>query len=297
MARSNLDDLKAFTVIARERSFTRAAADLGVSPSALSQSIRSLEERLGLRLLDRTTRSVMPTEAGTRLLQGIGKRFEEIDAEVLALGDLRERPSGLIRITADEYAASEVLWPIIRRFIPDYPDVTFEVAVDYALSDIVADRFDAGVRLGEIVAKDMISLPITGTTRMVIVGAPAYFRTHPAPILPKDLISHACINFRLATHGGLYVWEFSKDGESINVRVQGKLIFNTLRVMLKAVISGAGLAYLPEEEVRPLLANGQLVLALDDWCPYYPGYHLYYPSRRHQSLAFGKFVEAIRRWK
>ena len=297
MARSNLDDLKAFTVIARERSFTRAAADLGVSPSALSQSIRSLEERLGLRLLDRTTRSVMPTEAGTRLLQGIGKRFEEIDAEVLALGDLRERPSGLIRITADEYAASEVLWPIIRRFIPDYPDVTFEVAVDYALSDIVADRFDAGVRLGEIVAKDMISLPITGTTRMVIVGAPAYFRTHPAPILPKDLISHACINFRLATHGGLYVWEFSKDGESINVRVQGKLIFNTLRVMLKAVISGAGLAYLPEEEVRPFLANGQLVLALDDWCPYYPGYHLYYPSRRHQSLAFGKFVEAIRRWK
>lgn len=294
MKPDSFDDLKAFTVVARERSFTRAAATLGVTPSALSQTIRALEARLGLRLLARTTRSVSPTEAGERLLNGVGQRLDEIEAEVLALGGLRERPSGTIRITADEYAASAVLWPVIDRFLPDYPEVTFEITVDYGLTDIVADRYDAGVRLGDIVAKDMIAIPITADTRMVVVGSPGYFKSHPVPEEPLQLVGHRCINFRMATHGDLYVWEFKKNDRPVNVRVEGQLIFNSLRVMLTATLAGAGLAYLPEGEVRSHLNSGALRQVLDDWCPLYPGYHIYYPSRRHHPPAFERFIETLR---
>lgn len=295
MKHESLDDLKAFTAVARERSFTRAAAVLEVTPSALSQTIRALETRLGVRLLARTTRSVAPTEAGERLLNGIGQRLDEIAAEVNALSGLRDRPSGTIRITADEYAASAVLWPVIDRLLPDCPNVTFEITVDYGLSDIVADRYDAGVRLGGIVAKDMIALPVTPETRMVVVGSPTYFATHLRPTEPLELTGHSCINFRMATHGNLYVWEFKKNGQEVKVRAEGQLIFNSLRVMLAATLSGAGLAYLPEEEVRPYLATGELQQILDDWCPLYPGYHIYYPSRRHHLPAFERFIEALRR--
>jgi DNA-binding transcriptional LysR family regulator len=295
MKSESLDVLKAFTVVAREQSFTRAAALLEVTPSALSQTIRALEARIGLRLLARTTRSVSPTDAGERLLTGIAKRFEEIDAEVLALSSLRERPVGTIRITATEDSASAVLWPLIERFLPDHPEVNFEVTVDYGLRDIVADRYDAGVRLGDIVAKDMIAIPLSGKTRMIVVGAPNYFANHPVPRKPLDLEKHRCINFRMATHGQLYAWEFKKQGQEVNVRVDGPLVFNSLQLMLTATLGGAGLAYLPEGAVLTYLNDGTLCQALDDWCPLYPGYHLYYPSRRHHPPAFDRFVETIRK--
>jgi DNA-binding transcriptional LysR family regulator len=294
MPRQNLHDLQAFLAVARERSFTRAAAQLGVSQSALSHTIRGLEARLGLRLLTRTTRRVAPTEAGERLLRTVGPRFEEIDAELAALGELREKPAGTVRITTAEHAAEMILWPALARLLPDYPDIKVELIVDYGLTDIVAERFDAGVRLGEQVAKDMIAVRIGPDMRMAVVCAPSYLAKRPRPRTPQDLIAHACINMRLPTHGGIYAWEFEKDGRELKVRVEGQLVFNSIALRLDAALAGFGLAYLPEDQVREHLAAGRLVRVLGDWCPPFPGCHLYYPSRRQPTPAFTLLVEALR---
>jgi DNA-binding transcriptional LysR family regulator len=288
------DELAVFAAVAKERSFTRAAAKLGVSPSALSQTIKTLEERLGLRLLTRTTRSVAPTEAGERLLQTVAPRFEEIEQALTALSAMRERPAGAIRITAGEHAARTVLQPGLARLLPDYPDIRVEIAVDYGLVDIVAEGFDAGVRLGEQVAKDMIALRIGPDMRMAVIGSPAYFDKREKPQAPQDLTDHNCINMRLPTHGGLFSWEFEKDGREVKVRVDGQLVFNTLRQRLDSALQGLGLAYMPEDIAAPRIASGELVRVLEDWCSPFSGYHLYYPSRRHASPAFSLLVEALR---
>lgn len=294
MQRGNLDDFLALLAVGRERSFTKAAAKLGVSQSALSHAIRGLEERLGVRLLTRTTRSVAPTEAGERLLHVLGPRFEEIDAELAALGELRKKPAGTIRITATEYAHATILWPKLAKFLRQYPDIKVEVFVDNGLTDIVAQRFDAGVRSGEQVAKDMIAVRVGPDLRMAVVGAPSYFRKRPEPKKPQDLIGHDCINLRLLTHGGLYAWEFEKGGRELKVRVEGQLVFNGTFPMLDAALAGFGLAYVPEDLARPHLAKGRLKRVLEDWCPPYSGYHLYYPSRRQSSAAFALLVDALR---
>jgi DNA-binding transcriptional LysR family regulator len=294
MVRKNYNDLLAFVSVARERSFTRAAAQLGVSQSALSHTIRGLEARLGLRLLTRTTRSVAPTEAGERLLASIGGRFEEIDAELEAITALRDKPAGTVRITVDEHAVASVLWPKLARFLPAYPDIRLELDVSYGLKDIVAERFDAGVRMGELVEKDMIALPIGPPMRMAAVGAPSYFARRPPPRRPQELAAHTCINLRLPIHGGLYAWEFERNRRAVNVRVDGQLVFNSIGPILAAAVDGFGIAYLPEGEVLPDLRAGRLVRVLEDWCPPFPGYHLYYPSRRQASPAFALVVEALR---
>jgi DNA-binding transcriptional LysR family regulator len=294
MQRGHLDDLLAFLAVARERSFTRAAAKLGVSQSALSHTLRALEARLGVRLLTRTTRSVSPTEAGERLLQSIGPRFEEIDAELAALSEFREKPVGTIRITAIDHVADTVLWPKLATFLRDYPDIKVEIVIDYGLTDIVAERFDAGVRGGEQVAKDMIAVRIGPDMRMAVVGAPSYFRKRPQPATPQELVDHACINLRLPTHGGLYAWEFAKGGRELRVRVEGQLVFNGTSQMLTAALAGFGLAYVPETVAQPHLARGRLKRVLEDWCPAFTGYHLYYPSRRQPSAAFALLVDALR---
>jgi DNA-binding transcriptional LysR family regulator len=294
MSRHNLNDLLAFRAVARERSFTRAAALIGVSPSALSHSLRGLEERLGVRLLTRTTRRVAPTEAGERLLASIGPHFDEIEAGVAALSALRDKPAGTIRITSGEHAAETILWPALAALLPDYPDVRVEISVDPGLTDIVAGRFDAGVRLGEQVAKDMIAMPIGPELRMACVGAPAYFAGKPRPKTPQDLAGHDCINLRFATSGGLYAWEFERDGRALNVRVEGQLTFNNSRMILRAAIAGFGLAFLPEDQVQGVIGDGRLLRVLEDWTPPFPGYHLYYPSRRQHSPAFALLLEALR---
>jgi DNA-binding transcriptional LysR family regulator len=294
MQRGRLDDLLAFLAVAREQSFTRAAAKLGVSQSALSHTMRELEARLGVRLLTRTTRRVAPTEAGERLVQTLGPRFEEIEAEIAALGDLRDKPAGTVRITATEYAADAILLPRLAKLLRDYPDIKVEIAVDYGLTDIVAQRYDAGVRSGEQVAKDMIAVRIGPDMRMAVVGTPAYFRKRPEPTRPQDLIGHNCINLRLPTHGGLYAWEFEKAGRELKVRVDGQLTFNTTAQMLNAALSGFGLTYVPEGLVQPHIAKGRLKRVLDDWCPPFSGYHLWYPSRRQSSAVFALVVEALR---
>lgn len=288
------DELAAFAAVARERSFTRAGAKLGVSASALSQTIKGLEGRLGVRLLTRTTRSVAPTEAGDRLLQTVAPRFEEIEQALAALADMRERPAGTIRITAGEHAARSVLQPGLARLLPDYPDIRVEIVVDYGLVDIVSEGFDAGVRLGEQVAKDMIAVRIGPHMRMAVVGSPAYFAKRPKPLTPQDLTDHNCINVRLPTYGGLFPWEFEKDGREVKVRVDGQLVFNTIRQRLDSALQGLGLAYMPEDVAAPCLASGDLVRVLEDWCPPFSGYHLYYPSRRHASPAFSLFLDALR---
>lgn len=294
MTRHSINDLSAFVVIARERSFTRAAAQLGVSPSALSHTLRGLEERLGLRLLTRTTRSVTPTEAGERLLLSIGPMFDGIDAEVAALSALRDKPAGNIRITADEHSVPSTLWPKLRGVLREHPDIKVEIHTDYTLTDIVAGRFDAGVRFGEVVAKDMIAVPIGPLARMVAVASPAYFASRPAPQTPQDLAAHACINLRLPTYGGLYAWEFEKDGREFRVRVEGQLIFNSILPILQAALDGFGIGYLPQDQVLPHVKAGQLVHVLADWSPPFAGYHLYYPSRRQMTPAFRLIVEALR---
>ncbi|UGY19642.1 LysR family transcriptional regulator [Bradyrhizobium septentrionale] len=294
MPRHDVNDLIAFLAVARDRSFTRAAARLGVSQSALSHTMRALEERLGVRLLTRTTRSVAPTEAGERLLQGVGPRFEEIEAELAALNALREKPAGTIRINAGEHAAETILWPALEKFLPRYPDIKVELTVDNGLANIVAERFDAGVRLGEQLAKDMIAVRIAPDFRMVVVGAPTYFKRRERPKRPQDLTQHTCINIRLPTHGGIYAWEFEKRGRAIKVRVDGQLIFNSTALRIKAALAGLGLAYVAEDQVEAQLAKGQLVQVLDDWCAPFPGYHLYYPSRRQSSPAFALLVDALR---
>ena len=294
MPNENLNDLMAFVAVAKERSFTRAAAQLGVSQSALSHTVRGLEERLGLRLLTRTTRSVAPTEAGERLLRAAGPRLEEIEAEMAALSELRDKPSGTIRITAHDHALRSVLWPALRTLLPDYPDVKVEIVIDYGLTDIVAERYDAGVRTGETVAKDMVAVRIGPDMRSAVVGAPSYFASRARPKTPQDLTAHACINLRLPTHGGLYAWEFEKGGREIRVRVEGQLVFNGTAPMLDAALAGLGLAYVPEDTVRTHIADGRLIRVLADWCPSYPGYHLYYPSRRQPTPAFALLVNALR---
>lgn len=294
MAQQNFNDLVAFIAVARDGSFTRAAARLGVSQSALSHTIRGLETRLGLRLLTRTTRSVSPTEAGERLLSTIAPRFEEIEEELAALSELREKPAGTIRISAAEHAASTVLWPKLAQFLPDYPDIKVEININYGLTDIVADRFDAGIRLGEQVAKDMIAVRIAPDLRMLIVGSPEYLARRGSPQTPQDLASHSCINLRLPTHGGLYAWELERDGHALNVRVEGQLVFNSSPQILNAALAGFGLAYLPLDMVQAHIAAGQLQQVLAAWSPTFPGYHLYYPSRRQSSPAFALLVEALR---
>jgi DNA-binding transcriptional LysR family regulator len=294
MPRENVSDLLAFLAVARERSFTKAAAQLGVSQSALSHTIRGLEERLGLRLLTRTTRSVAPTEAGERLFRAIGPRFEEIEGEIAALSELREKPAGTIRITSSDHAANMILLPKLAKFLPNYPDIKVEIVVDYGLTDIVAERYDAGVRYGEQLAKDMIAVRVGPDTRMATVAAPSYFAAHAKPRAPHDLTEHNCINLRLPTYGGLYAWEFEKDGRAINVRVDGQLVFNGVSQTLNAAEAGLGLIHIPEELVLPQIAEGKLVRVLEDWCPLFSGFYLYYPGRRQPSPAFALLVDALR---
>lgn len=294
MRRENFNDLLAFITVAQEGSFTRAAARLGVSQSALSHTIRGLEARLGIRLLTRTTRSVAPTEAGERLLAEVAPRFDDIDAAVEALGELRDKPAGTVRITTAEHAANQVLWPRLTPVLARHPDIKLEITVDYGLSDIVAERYDLGVRLGDQVAKDMVAVRIGPDFRMAVVGAPGYFERHAAPSTPHDLVHHDCINLRLATHGGLYAWEFERDGQRFSVRVEGRLVFNNTTPRLRAALAGFGLAMVPADMVEDDVAAGRLVRVLDDWTPTFPGYHAYYASRRHASPALRVVVDALR---
>lgn len=294
MDRKILDDLLAFSVVARERSFTRAAAKMGLSQSALSHTIRALEERLDVRLLTRTTRSVAPTEAGERLLRTVEPRLEEIEAELEALGEFRSIPAGTIRISAVDIVADTVMWPKLMPFLRKYPDIKIEIVTDYGLTDIVSGRFDAGVRDGEQVAKDMIAVRIGPDTRMAVVGTPEYLSKRKVPRQPQELVEHSCINLRLPTHGGLYAWEFEKAGREVRVRVDGQLIFAKTAQMLTAALAGFGLAYVPEALAAPYIAKGTLKRVLGDWCPPFSGPHLYYPSRRQSSSAFSLLVEALR---
>jgi DNA-binding transcriptional LysR family regulator len=294
MARENLNDLVAFVSVARERSFTRAASQLGVSQSALSHTIRALEERMGIRLLTRTTRSVVPTEAGERLLETVGGHLDGIEAGLAALGELRDRPAGHFRITSTDHAAETILFPAMEQVAKDYPDITLEVVINYGLSDIVAERFDAGVRIGEAIAKDMIAVRIGPELEMAVVGTPGYFAARGIPQTPQELVSHNCINLRLASAGGLYPWEFEKDGRELHVRVDGQFTFNTSSLIRKAARAGLGLASIPIDQIQDDLATGVLVRVLADWCPPFAGYHLYYPSRRQNSLAFRLLVNALR---
>jgi DNA-binding transcriptional LysR family regulator len=294
MQRDELADLTAFLVVAEERSFTRAAAKLGTSQSALSYTVRRLEERLGVRLLARTTRSVVPTEAGERLRRTLGPAFDTIDTELAALSEFRQKPAGTIRINTGEHAAQTVLWPALERLLSEYPDIKVELDIDNGLADIVAERYDAGVRLGEQVAKDMIAVRIGPDMRMAVVGAPSYFAKQRLPKKPQDLVDHTCINLRLRTAGGLYAWEFEKGGHELKVRVEGRLVFNDTAPILSAALAGFGLAYLLEDHVQAHLDSGQLIRVLADWCPPFSGYHLYYPSRRQPAQAFALLVDALR---
>ncbi|MGO4478502.1 LysR substrate-binding domain-containing protein [Massilia sp. 2TAF26] len=292
--KADLDDLVAFVLVAREGSFTKAAAQLGVSQSALSQTIRALEERLGLRLLTRTTRKVAPTEAGERLLMTVGPRLDGIEDDLAALSELRDKPAGSIRITASEHAADTILLPKLMPLLASYPDIELEINTDYRMIDIVEQRFDAGVRLGEHLAKDMIAVPIGPDARMAVVASAAYLAGHPAPTKPQDLTDHRCINVRLPTHGGLLPWDFKKGTRELNVRVEGQLILNGFPQVLQAVLGGMGLAFMLEDSVQTHVADGRLVRVLEDWCAVFPGYHLYYPSRRQPSSAFALVVDALR---
>jgi len=294
MRGEQLSDLTAFLAVAEERSFTQAAAKLGVSQSALSHTVRRLEARVGVRLLNRTTRSVAPTEGGERLLRTLRPAMEQIDEELEALSALRDKPAGTIRITTAEHAVNTILWPVLTKLLPQYPDINVELSIDYHLTDIVAERFDAGIRIGEQVAKDMIAVRIGPDMRMAVVGAPTYFATRKKPKTPQDLASHDCINLRLPSSGGLYAWEFEKGERALNVRVEGHLVLNNVDQMLKAATFGFGLAYLPEDQVLTHVAEGRLSRVLGDWCPPFPGYHLYYPSRRQPSAAFALLVDALR---
>jgi DNA-binding transcriptional LysR family regulator len=294
MQRASLDHLRALVAVGRERSFTKAAAKLGVSQPTLSHTIRELETRLGVRLLTRTTRSVAPTEAGERLLRTVEPRFEEIDFELATIAELREKPAGTIRITATEYAIESVLMPKLAKLLREYPDIKVEMIVDFGLSDIVAKRYDAGVRSGEQVAKDMIAVRIGPDLRMAVVGAPSYFENKPEPKKPQDLIRHNCINLRLPRHDSMYAWEFDKNGRELRVRVEGQLTFNATSQQINAALAGLGLVYAPEGMVQPHIAKGKLRRVLGDWCQPYSGYHLFYPSRRQSSAAFSLVVDALR---
>ena len=294
MLKDNFNDLLSFMVVARERSFTRAAAQLGVSQSALSHAMRNLETRLEVRLLTRTTRSVAPTEAGEQLLMRLSPHLLEIEQELTALRDTRDRPAGNIRLTAGEHAMSAVLWPVLKPFMAQYPDINVEVTVDNGLTDIVDGRFDAGVRLGEQVAKDMIAVRIAPDMRMAVVGSAEYLQRFGVPETPEQLDQHRCINMHLPTRGGLYAWEFERDGRELRVRVEGQLILNSLPQRIDAAENGLGLAYVPEDAVQDALAESRLVRVLEAWCPAFTGYHLYYPSRRQHTTAFALLIAALR---
>ena len=294
MTREDLADLTAFLAVAEERSFTLAAAKIGMSQSALSQIVRRLEARLGVRLLTRTTRSVAPTEAGERLLATLSPALRDLDASLAALGEMRERPAGTIRINAVEHAADTILYPALRTFLPRYPDVKVEIVSEYGLVDIVAERYDAGVRLGEHVDKDMIAVRIAPDLQMTVVGAPAYFDRHPRPAVPQDLVRHRCISLRWSATHGHFIWEFRKKARELKVRVDGPLAFNAIDLILEAALDGFGLAFLSRDKVEEHVAQGRLVSVLDDWCPRFPGYHLYYPSRRQPTPAFALLVDALR---
>ena len=294
MAKRNLNDLLYFVTVAREGSFTRAAALMGVTQSALSQAISGLEARLEIRLLTRTTRSVSLTAAGERLLNAIGHRFDEIDAELDELTQLRDKPAGTVRITTGEHVFHTTLLPKLTPLLLEYPDIKIEFDINYGFRDIVADRFDAGVRLGDTIDKDMIAIPIGPPLRMAAAASPAYFATHPKPEQLRDLVNHNCINMRMQSAGGLYAWEFERDGQPLNVRVDGQLVLNTSTSMVDSALAGLGVAFLPEEEFAPHLEEGRLVRVLEDWCPPFPGYYLYYPSRRQPSHAFSLVLEALR---
>lgn len=294
MSNENFNALATFATVARERSFTKAAAILGISQSALSQSIRNLEERLGIRLLTRTTRSVAPTEAGERLLATISPKFDEIEAALADLSALRDKPAGTIRITAGEHPAVSILQPALARFLPDYPDIRVEVNVDYGLTDIVAQGYDAGIRLGQQLAKDMVAVRIGPDMRMAVAASPEYFKRHPIPRTPQDLTAHNCISSRLPTYGGIFQWGLEKDGSEVKVRSEGQLVLNTLGLRIRSALDGLGIAYLPEDQAQPYLADGRLIRVLEDWCPSFPGYHLYYPSRKHPSPAFVLLLDCLR---
>jgi DNA-binding transcriptional LysR family regulator len=294
MRREEMADLTAFVAVAEEGNFTRGAERLGISQSALSQIVRRLEARLGLRLLTRTTRSVAPTEAGERLLQTLLPALNDLDASLAALSELQGKPAGTIRITSVEHAVEAVIWPVLRRLLPNYPDLKVDITLDYGLSDIVADRFDAGVRLGEDVDKDMIAVRIAPDYRQAIIGSPSYFDRHPQPKAPQDLVGHRCINLGLGANRGHYVWEFAKGGRALNVRVDGQLAFNDIAMIRGAALDGFGLAGLPQDYVAQYVADGRLIRVLEDWCPNMSGYHLYYPSRRQPTPAFALLVEALR---
>jgi DNA-binding transcriptional LysR family regulator len=294
MSGENLRDIYAFLTVARERSFTRAAAQLGVSQSALSHAIRGLETRLGLRLLTRTTRSVAPTEAGERLIQNVASRFDVIQEELAAFAELRDKPSGTVRITTSDFAANTVLWPKLSKLQPQYPDVKIEIAIDPGLTDIVAERYDAGVRFGDQIAKDMTAVRISPDIRMTIVGAPSYLEKHSLPKTPADLPQHGCINMRFSIRGGVYAWELKKHKRNLQVRVDGPWTFNSIYPVLDAALAGFGLAYMPEELARPHIESGYLIPVLKDWCPTFPGLHIFYASRRQSSPALSLIVETLR---
>ncbi|MBQ5965198.1 LysR family transcriptional regulator [Massilia sp. ZL223] len=294
MAYPKVNDLQAFLAVAREQSFTKAAARLGISPSALSHSMRGLEERLGLRLLARTTRNVAPTEAGERLMRSIAPLFDQIAAEVDAVGELRDKPSGTIRITCTDDQIELCLRPKLAGFLAEYPDITLEFYVDYGFTNVVEERFDAGIRMGESISKDMIAARIGPDWRLFVVGSPSYFERHPAPATPHELTRHACVNIRHRPSGSIYAWEFEKDGQAFSVKVEGQLVFNSIIHVLNAALDGIGLAYVPEQLVAPYLADGRLKQVLTEWCPYFQGYHLYYPNRRQASPAFSALVDALR---
>lgn len=294
MLRENIHDLMSFFVVAREKSFTRAASQLGVSQSALSHAMRGLEERLGLRLLTRTTRNVSTTAAGERLIEDIGPLIETMDEKLDLISNTADEPKGKIRITTVDYPASHILWPKLRPFLKKYPKIEVEISINYGLTDIIEERFDAGIRLGEHLAKDMIALPIGPSMRMAIVGAPSYFENRPKPETLHDLTNHNCINLRVPTSGGLYPWELDDENGEVKVRPKGQLIFNTYPHILEAVLDGFGLAYIPEGEVTEFIKEKKLVRVLEKYCLPFPGYYLYYPNRRHHPVAFQLFIDALR---
>ena len=294
MKRDELGDLSAFVVVAEERSFTRAAARLATSQSSLSHTIRRLEERMGVRLLTRTTRNVAPTEAGEQLLETLRPAFDEIEARINALTELRQKPAGTIRLTSSRQAAVTIVMPAVSRLMIEYPDIKVEISVDQRLTDIVTERYDAGVRLGEQVEKDMVAVRIGPDLRMAVVGSPEYFSRHAKPKTPHDLTHYICVNLRLPTLGGLYAWEFEKNGRPLNVRVDGQFICNDVPLIVDAALNGLGLICLPEDQLGTMISEGKFIRVLEDWCPPFPGYHLYYPSRRQISPAFRLLVDALR---
>ncbi len=294
MAKENLNDLQAFMVVARERSFTRAAAQIGVSRSALSHAMLALEARLGVRLLTRTTRSVSVTDAGARLLHTLAPRLQDIEREIESLSAMRDKPAGTVRITTHDHAIATVLWPRLMPLLKQYPDIEVEFSVDYGFTDIAADRFDAGVRVGNRVAKDMVAVPIAPALRMAVAASPEYLAGKPVPKKPEDLTSHRCVNLRLPTHGGLYAWDFEKGKKQVSVRVQGQTVFNNTFLMLRAALDGMGFAYVPYDIMELHIHEGRLVPVLQDWWPTFPGYHLYYAHRRQLSPALALVIEALR---